>query len=182
MGHCIYCNSTSYGRPCLFSPSNTHVHFDDPQKCIYCGSKSIGSGCLFNPFGKIHVRGPEYLLSVKEQCEKSVILKYIYENLEKHNLESYNSPLKRFYKRICNIMATVSQPLLESLSLQSKPTFAKLTKEQNIKAFELKKRLSEEYSNIFETVKHANMSLPQEIVEEILLDVIMSTNDNVCND
>lgn len=182
MGHCIYCNSSVYGRPCLFSPTNTHVHFDAPQQCIYCGSRSLGSGCLFNPFGKNHVRGPEYLLSVKEQCEKSVVLKYLYENIQNQEENNLSSPLKRFYKKICNIIATASQPLLETLSLQSKPTFAKLTKDQNIKAFELKKRLSEEYNSLFETVKRANLTLPQEIVEEILLDVIITNNNTVCND
>jgi hypothetical protein len=176
MGNCIYCNSTTYGRPCLFSPSNTHVIFGDPHKCIYCGSRSLGTGCLFNPFGKIHVRGPEYLMNVKEQSERSVILKYLYENLNNQNEQDYNSPLKRFYKRVCNIISTASQPLLESLNLQSKPSFAKLTKEQHIKAFEIKNRLSEEYSKISETLRHANLSLPQEIIEEILVDVIISSD------
>ena len=100
----------------------------------------------------------------------------MYENLNNQDDQSYNSPLKRFYKRVCNIISTVSQPLLESLNLQSKPSFAKLTKEQHITAFQIKDRLSEEYSKISETLRHANLSLPQEIIEEILVDVIISAD------
>jgi len=63
------------------------------------------------------------------------------------------------------------------LNLQSRPTYASLTKEHNIKAFELKERLKEQFKQLNETVKHANISLPQEIVEEILVDVIISSNE-----
>lgn len=177
MGHCIYCNSSAYGRPCLFSPSNTHVHFDDPNKCIYCGSRSLGSGCLFNPTGKNHIRGPEFLTNSKEQCKKSVILKYLYENLNQLDLKPFTSPLNRFYQRLCHIIATASQPLLEAFSLQSKPSYSNLDKPQTVKAFEIKNRLKEQYSELLETIKYANLSLPQEIVEEIVVDVIMTDGD-----
>jgi DNA-directed RNA polymerase subunit RPC12/RpoP len=70
---CIYCGSRSYGSGCLFSPTKIHVHMGDPTTCIYCGSKSVGSGCLFNPYGKIHVRGPEYLNRLSEQKENIVL-------------------------------------------------------------------------------------------------------------
>jgi hypothetical protein len=177
MGHCIYCNSSYYGRPCLFSPSNTHVHFDQANKCIYCGSKVIGSGCPFNPFSKIHIRGAEYLVNVKEQSEKSVILKYLFENLTKIENVPYTSALNRFYKRLCGIISNASQPLLEAFSLQSKPVYSNLSKEQTMKAFELKERLVRQYKDINETIKHANLSLPQEIVEEILVDAIMTDSE-----
>jgi len=175
--HCIYCNSTTYGRPCLFSPTKTHVHFDAPNKCIYCGSRSLGTGCLWNPIGKIHIRGPEFLANVKEQTEKSVILKYLYENLTKMQNLPYITPLSRFYKRLCGIVSNAGEPLLEAFNLQSKPSMANLTKEQNIKAFEIKERLQEQYVQLIDTVKHANMSLPQEIVENILIDAIISGNE-----
>jgi hypothetical protein len=177
MGHCIYCNSTTYGRPCLFSPSNTHVHFDDPNKCIYCGSRSVGSGCIYNPHGKIHVRGPEFLTSSKDYSKKSVILKYLFENVNAFDNEPYTSPLNRFYKRLCHIIATASQPLLEALSIQIRPSYAKLDKHQTLKANEIKNRLKEQYGEIYETIKYANLSLPQEIVEEIIIDVIMADSE-----
>jgi hypothetical protein len=177
MSHCIYCNSTTYGRPCIFSPQNTHVHFDAPGKCIYCGSKVIGSGCLFNPFGKIHVRGPEFLTNSKQQVEKSAVLSYLYENISKDAPDSPLTPLSRFYKRLCGIISNVGQPLLEALSLQERPTYANLSKEYNIKAFELKERLVEQYKQLNETLNHANLSLPQEVVEEILVDAIISASE-----
>jgi hypothetical protein len=177
MSHCIYCNSNTYGRPCIFSPTNTHVHFDAPNKCIYCGSKVQGSGCPFNPFGKIHVRGPEYLLSVKEQTEKSAVLNYLYENVTNKQEMTHMTPLNRFYKRLYGIISNASQPLLEAFNFQTKPKYTNLTKEQTIKAFELRERLQEQYKQLTETVKHANLALPQEIVEEILVDAIISNND-----
>jgi len=176
MGRCIYCNSTSYGKPCLFSSTKTHVHFDSPDKCIYCGSKYLGGGCLYNPFGKSHVRGPEFLANVKEHTEKSVVLNYLFENLNiKDN--DYVSPLNRFYKRMCGIIASASQSLMEALSIHTRPTFANLSKEQHLKVFEIKKRLSVQYKEITETVKMANLSLPQEIVEEVLIDAILDSGE-----
>jgi len=101
---CIYCASKYYGRPCLYSPSKTHVHFD-ANKCIFCGSKVIGTGCPYNPYGKVHVRGPEFLAGIKEQVEKSTILSYLYENISTLKDNVANSPLSRFYKRLAGIIA-----------------------------------------------------------------------------
>jgi hypothetical protein len=177
MSHCIYCNSTTHGRPCIFSPQNVHVHFGEPDKCIYCGSKVLGSGCPYNPFSKIHIRGPEYLTNVKEQTQKSVILNYIYENISNDTFNAHLTPLSRFYKRLREIVSSASQPLLEALNLQCKPTYANLSKQHNIKAFEVKERLVEQYKQINNTLKHANLSFPQELVEEILVDAIMSVSE-----
>jgi hypothetical protein len=177
MSHCIYCNSTTYGRPCIFSPTNTHVHFDAPNKCIYCGSKVLGSGCIFNPFGKNHVRGPEFLIGVKEQTQKSAVLSYLYENISNDNVDAPLTPLSRFYKRLCGIISNLSQPLMEAFSLQSKPSYADLPKEYSIKVFELKERLVEQCKGLNETIKHANLALPQEIVEEILIDAIITSSE-----
>jgi hypothetical protein len=176
MSRCIYCNSTSYGKPCLFSSTSTHVHFDTPDKCIYCGSKYLGSGCMYNPFGKNHIRGPQFLANVKEHTEKSVVLNYLFENINNQD-DTYNSPLNRFYKRMCGIIANASQSLMEALSLHVKPTFSNLSKEQTLKAFEIKKRISDQYKSINETIKYANLSLPQEIVEEILIDAIIDSRE-----
>ena len=175
--HCIYCNSKYYGRPCLYSPTKTHVHFDAPNKCIFCGSKVTGSGCPYNPYGKIHIKGPEFLANVKEQVEKSTILSYLYENISKLNARPIISPLNRFYKRLAGIIANAGEPLLEALQLQQTPSYTKLSREQNVLAFELKERLKKQYKDINESVKYANTALPQEIVEDILLDVIISNRD-----
>jgi hypothetical protein len=170
---CIYCSSKYFGRPCLYSPSKTHVHFDAPNKCIFCGSKVVGTGCPYNPYGKVHVKGPEFLASVKEQVEKSTILSYLYENMVRVTDETIYSPLNRFYKRLASIVANAGEPLLEALQFQNKPSYAKLSKEQHLLVFEIKERLSEQYNKINESVKYANTALPQELVEQILLDIII---------
>jgi hypothetical protein len=170
---CIYCKSSSYGKPCLFSSSNTHVHFDHPDRCIYCGSKNVGGGCLYNPNGKIHIRGPEFLTNVKEQLKNSSILKYLYENITKLD-EKPMTPLSRFYKRLMEIVSSSSQFLVETLSLQSKPSFEQLSKTDFLKVNEYKEKLKYQYTNLFETIKNANLDLPQEIVEDILIDVILN--------
>lgn len=175
---CIYCDSKSYGRPCLFSPTNTHVHMDEPNRCIYCGSKYLGSGCLFNPYGKMHIRGPEFLNRVQEQTQKSTVLKYLYETVRGLTDIKFLSPLGRFYKRLSGIIANSGEPLLESFELQNKPSLQKLQKEQFVHAMELKERLSEQYKDIVNTVKMANLALPQEIVEEILIDAIMNSDES----
>jgi hypothetical protein len=177
MAHCIYCNSTSYGKPCLFSPSKSHVHFDSPEKCIYCGSRVLGGGCLLNPFGKNHIRGPEYLLTVKEQCDKSLILSYLYEKLNKINENVFLTPLNRFYKRLSQIISSTSQPLLEAFNLQTKPTYTNLSKKQNILVFELKEKIKKNKNELFQILKDANTQLPEELVEEMLIDVIISSDE-----
>lgn len=174
---CIYCDSKTYGRPCLFSPTNTHVHMDEPNRCIYCGSKYLGGGCLFNPYGKIHIRGPEFLNRVQEQTKKSTILKYLYETVKGLTDIKFLTPLGRFYKRLSGIIANSGEPLLESFELQNKPILESLQKEQFVHAMEFKERLSEQYKDIVKTVKMANLALPQEIVEEILIDAIMSSDE-----
>ena len=69
---CMFCNSSSYGMGCPYSPHKKHVHVDNPRKCIYCGSSGLGTGCPYNPFGKIHVRGVEYNTMTKESLHKSL--------------------------------------------------------------------------------------------------------------
>jgi hypothetical protein len=176
---CIYCASKYYGKPCLYSPNKTHVHFDNPGKCIFCGSKSVGTGCPYNPFGKVHVRGADFLANVKEQVEKSTILSYLYENISKISESTVISPLNRFYKRLASIIGNSGEPILEALQLQHTPSYVDLTKDQNIFVFEMKERLKKQYSDINESLKHANASLPAEVVERLLLDVIISSSENI---
>ena len=70
---CIYCGGNTYGRPCLYSPHKTHIIYAEYNKCIYCGSTSLGSGCMYNPYGKIHIRGQEFLNRVMEQVKNSSV-------------------------------------------------------------------------------------------------------------
>jgi hypothetical protein len=137
----------------------------------------IGSGCPYNPYGKIHIRGPEFLATVKEQVEKSTILSYLYENISKLTDDHVKTPLNRFYKRLAGIIANSGEPLLEALQLQQTASYTNLTKEQNLFAFDLKERLKHQFKELNESVKHANTGLPKEVVEQILLDVIISDKD-----
>ncbi len=70
---CMFCNSPSYGVGCPYSPHKKHVHIANSDRCIYCGSPSLGAGCPYNPFSKLHVRGAEYNMMVKESVHRSAM-------------------------------------------------------------------------------------------------------------
>jgi hypothetical protein len=174
--YCIYCNSSSYGTGCVYSPTETHVHMDSPGTCIYCGATSIGNGCVYNPYGDIHVRGPEFLNRSAVQAEKASVLTYFL-NMATSIIEEsrfYKSPLDRLYRRISGIIATISEPFLETLNLQETPSYGNLKKEQMIKTIEYKKKFQEQIENLAKTITEANLELPQEIVEKSLVDAIMN--------
>ena len=176
---CIYCGSSTYGRPCLFSPTDTHVHMDEPGKCIYCGSPYIGGGCLFNPYGKMHVRGPEFLNRSSVKTEKAAVLSYIFNfasNLINEN-EGYKSPLDRLYKRLAGIIASTAEPLLEAFCLQETPTYGKLSKKELIQAVDFKLKFKKQLSELNNTISEASLALPPEIVENTLIDAIKDSYD-----
>ena len=172
---CIYCGSESYGKGCMFSPTQTHVHTDNPGKCIYCASESRGSGCMCNPYGNSHVKGAEFLNRSAIQTEKATILTYILNTASSLLQENtmYKSPLDRFYKRIASIIASVSEPLLEALCLQETPTYKDLSKKQLIETFEFKKKFKKELEVFTDVIADASLKLPPEIVEKILMDAIL---------
>jgi hypothetical protein len=174
---CIYCGSTSYGTTCLFSPNKVHVHTGDPTTCMYCGSKSVGSGCLFNPYGKNHIRGPEYLNRFTEQAKDLFVLNYLTEKLKIKNDLNYSSPLDRFYKRISSLITNLSEPLLEAFYMLEKPSYKNLNKDQLVTAIESKNVLIGKLSEIKDILSEINLVLPTEIVEEIIVDAIISSND-----
>lgn len=175
---CIYCGSSTYGRPCLYSPTNTHVHMDEPGKCIYCGSPYRGSGCLFNPYGDVHIMGPEFLSSAALKTEKAAIMTYFFNVASKLLQENtlYKSPLDRVYKRAAAIIASITQPLLETFCLQESPTYGKLSKEELVKTVKYKNKLRSLLHEFSETITEASLELPQEIVENTLVDAIMDIN------
>ena len=70
---CMFCNSSSYGTGCPYSPHKKHVHIVSGLNCIYCGSINTGRGCPYNPFNKLHIRGVEYNAMMKESVHKSVM-------------------------------------------------------------------------------------------------------------
>jgi len=177
----MYCGSLSHGRPCIFSPTNTHVHLGDSEKCIYCGSKSLGSGCLFNPYSKFHVRGPEFLNRIKEQTEKTILLKTLIENLNVQNDLNYSSPLDRFYKRLVSIISDIGQPLLEALNLSEKPVYKDISKKDFCDIMKLKNNFEKNLLNFQNILKEANLKFPKELVEDILLDAIISNNEKLGN-
>lgn len=49
---CRHCNSTSYGRSCIYGPNKTHRHGPGANKCIWCGSTSNGASCIYSPTGR----------------------------------------------------------------------------------------------------------------------------------
>jgi len=170
---CIYCGGIGYGKPCVYSPTNTHAHCDDPSKCIYCASKALGFGCVYNPYGKMHIRPAAFFLQVKEHLEKSVVLTQLFERLEQTPDQNYKSPLDRFYKRMAGTIIKLSEPLLESLKLQQMPILENLDPSQKETVSELTERLEEQISDLRQTIKYANLSLPTELVEKILLKAVL---------
>ena len=175
--HCIYCNSTTFGKPCLFSPTNTHVHMSS-DRCIYCNSPSSGSGCVYNPYSNIHIKGPEFLNRSNIQSEKTVLLKHMLNNVNLDVNESYKSPLDRLYKRLSYLIAHTSEPLLETLSLQETPNFSSLPKEQMLETFHLKNKIIQHLKELKNTLLEASYKLPPELVEETILDAILVKDEN----
>jgi hypothetical protein len=177
---CIYCASTTHGRPCLFSPTNTHVHMDDPNKCIYCGSPYVGGGCLYNPYGKVHVRGPEFLNRSSVIAEKAVLLKYMMDKALKREqlLENtaYRSPLDRFYKKMVNIIVNITEPLFEAFNLRELPAHTKLSKENLIKSYHYKQKFKKQFQELTKLVSEANLDLPPELVEECVIHAIINND------
>lgn len=172
---CIYCGSTSYGKTCYMSPNKVHVHTGDPTACIYCGSKSIGSGCYYNPYGKMHVKGPEFLNRFTEQTEKAVLLSYIIEKMQQKQQKKSTSILDSFYSKVCSLITNISQPILESFFITEKPTYKDLDKDQMMIAIESKKIIIEKLSEVKDVLSEINLVLPTEIVEEIIVDAIISS-------
>ncbi len=174
---CIYCGSGGYGRPCAYSPTNTHVHCDDPQKCIYCGSKALGFGCVYNPYGKLHIKPAAFFIQVKEQVQKSAVLTQLFERLGQIPDTSYTSPLDRLYKRMAEAITRLSEPLLDAFSLQEMPILENLQPEQKQTVSEMTERIAEQVSDLRKTLKYANSALPTELVEKILLSAILNADE-----
>lgn len=176
---CVYCNSSGYGKVCIFSPVKVHVHLDEPNKCIYCGSINSGLGCLHNPYGKMHVKGGPIFATIQENMKKTLILSYILEKTEEKNFKSYKSPLDRFYKRVCEYFKKAAEPFLESYAITDKPIVEEFAK--NYQELEeitnLKKRITEQVSDLRKSIKHASLSLSPEVVENILIDTIMKSGE-----
>ena len=83
--------------------------------------------------------------------------------------------MDRFYKRVCSIITNISEPLLEALNISEKPTYKNLNTEQLVKAIECKKELINKLKEFKSMIAETNLSLPTEIVEEIIIDAIISS-------
>lgn len=78
VNRCVYCQSTNYGKGCMYAPNGVHFHPDDPKLCSYCGSSNYGTGCHMNPFGKVHIHGIFYNSMVKESFLENFFIKEIF--------------------------------------------------------------------------------------------------------
>lgn len=174
---CVYCGCSGYGKPCVYSPTNTHAHCDEAQKCIYCGSKAIGMGCVHNPYGRLHIRPAAFFLQIKEQLEKSAVLTQLFERLGQIPNRKYTSPLDRMYKRMAETISKLSEPLLEAFSLQEMPIIENIQPDQKQTVSEMTDRLTEQVSDLRKTLKYANAALPTELVEKILISAILKADE-----
>lgn len=171
---CIYCESDSYGTGCMYSPTNVHVHTDNPGACIYCGSDSIGSGCGYNPYSKVHVKSSEFLNRSAIQTENAALLSYFL-NVSSSMIEETckDSPLNRLYNRVSSFIASSVEPFLNAFVVQESPSYSDLKKEDLITCIEMKKRLNVSIKSFKNIVEEYNLKLPKEIVEKVLLDAII---------
>ena len=92
--------------------------------------------------------------------------------------ENYTSPLDRFYKRLKNIVHSLSLPLLESLFLTETRIYKSLTKQQLIDSVEYKSKFKNLLKDLSFLFKEAEEKLPPEIVEETLLGAILDKDEN----
>ena len=175
--NCIYCKSTSYGTGCMYSPTNTHVHMDNPGGCIYCGTPSVGSGCLFNPYGNIHITSPEFLNRSAIQTEKASLLSYFFNSVSTISESEYKSPLDRLYKRVSAIIASAAEPFIEAFRFQETPLYENVSKQDFIKILEFKKRFSSDLKQLKRSLEEANLNFSKEIVEKTLKDAILDIKE-----
>ena len=172
---CIYCSSTSFGKSCLFSPTQTHVHTSS-SGCIYCGSSSIGMGsCHYNPYGNQHISGADFLNRSNIQAESLVLLKYLLEQLLSKNV---NSPLDRFYTRVGSILTDAGNPFFEALALQESSNVNLLEREELLNYVNYKTNIKHLLSEFSSLIKQASLSMTPKNVEECLLDAILSFNED----
>lgn len=175
--NCVYCGASNYGTGCIYSPVNSHAHMDEPDKCIYCGSPNMASMCPYNPYGDKHIKGNIMYQKIKEQLKKTAVLTHIFEVLNQKNDFEYKSPLDRFYKRLSESIKKFSEPFLESLLIREQTIFENVKFEDKIKISKLQKNISNKLQDLKKTIIEANLNLPPEIVEKVLLNAIIDSCD-----
>jgi hypothetical protein len=175
---CTYCGSSNYGSGCIYSPVNAHAHMDEPENCIYCGSPNIASRCPYNPYGDNHIKGGIMYQKIKEQLKKSVMLSHIFEMVTQKNNLKYNSPLDRFYKRLAESIQKFSEPFIDSFLIREKVIFEGLQFDEKVKISKIQNDIQLNIKNLKHTIKEANMSLPTEIVERVLINAIIESCDS----
>lgn len=203
---CIYCNQSTYGKGCPYSPHRVHVHLSDPQKCIYCGSTTIGSGCPYNPYGKNHIRGIEFNLMMKESLHKSITAGIFLTRLTEPIKESKAylfglidesgkrlklpetleekqafTPLDAYILRLRRIIGESKFDLLNSstiISLLSKP----LEENFDSKKYETEVKLQNRVKNLIKEYKEiifesSQNNIPLERIENTFIEEIISSNE-----
>jgi len=136
---CMYCNSESYGKSCIYAPHKIHVHVDDPKRCIYCGSVSFGPSCIYNPFSKVHVHGMEYNQATCESLHKNVVANVLLSKLFDTTLNESNDLIDRFVYKIQSLLGKNKLEFISDLQLlESKCNTTK--KDMTIKDIELSKQ------------------------------------------
>jgi len=173
---CVYCNSRSYGRPCIYSPTNVHMHLNNGGKCVYCGSSSSGNRCIYNPYSKYHIMGTNYLSGLKESVEKTIILKYLVEKIVNSETVVY-SPLGRFYFRLWESIKNFSEPLLETFKLSTSLINHKENTDMS-QVIEFKRKLSKDVKSLHETLGEFK-DISSEDMERAIIDVILDNTNYV---
>jgi hypothetical protein len=126
----------------------------------------------------MHIKGPEFLNRTDLQSEKALVLKYMLTKLNEKFNNSYKSPLDRFYKRVTHLISGTSEPFLEALNLSESSVINTTDKQQLLNAYKLQSETVKILAQLKSLIKEANLTLPPEMVEESLLNAILSNNED----
>jgi len=116
------------------------------------------------------------MIITQEHLKKSAVMSHLFEMLEQKPDKKYRSPLDRLYKRMAGTLQKLSEPFLDAFKLQETPIMENLEPNAQEEVDQLRKRLTEQLSDIRKTILHANLSYPVELVENILTSAIINSN------
>jgi len=202
---CVFCQSSSFGPGCPFSPSGIHFHASDPKKCCFCGSVASGPGCPFNPNSRVHIHGVDFNTMVKDSIDKSITLGYLMNELSKPitDMEAFklgliNESGKRIkkpttdketqaYGPIEEYIISLKQIIGNQIDVINETTSVKLEcsvkLDEYSKHCESKLNYEEKFSNIGNELKETivsayNAGLSKPLIEKLIVESILENKKN----
>jgi len=198
---CMYCDSTSYGRACIYGPQGRHVHSDDPKRCVWCGSTNSGRGCAHNPFGKMHQKGIAFNPIMAESVETGIIQGILMKRLSESisDTPAYKAGLvdeagnvikepvtieeKRLLTNVDRYMIKIRNLVKEKIDLINTTLYYEKYEEESVeelgRTYEaelaFKDELQECVSNLFGIIEEYNCKgLSSSKIEKLLIEAIVN--------